>query len=79
MSLKVIREGEDRYSLWSTRADGLLLEDVPERRLHEWADHAPDGSTVPDVEELVAAADERARTNTGARSYVEAREWLSGE
>lgn len=77
MSLKVIREGEGRYSLWSTRADGLLLEDVPEERLREWLADAPEGATVPDVDGLVAAADERARS-TGPRGYVEAREFLSG-
>jgi hypothetical protein len=76
--LKVIREGEDRYSLWSTRADGFLLADVTELELRAWLADAPEGATVPDVDELVRAADERAQTNTGPRSYVEAREFLSG-
>lgn len=78
MSLKVIREGGDRYSLWSTRATGFLLEDVSEADLREWYADAPEGATLPDVDELIGAAD-ALTSRSGPHSYVEAREYLSGD
>jgi len=82
MSFKVIPEGTDvdgrrLYSLWSTWADGFVLEDATREELREWAADAPDGADVPDVDELVTAA-ERRRTRAGSHRYEDASEFLSG-
>lgn len=82
MSFKVIPQGEDaegkpRYGLWSTWADGFVLEGATRERLRAWVEDAPAGATVPDVDELVAAA-ERRRTRAGAHRYEDASEFLSG-
>lgn len=82
MSFKVIPQGEgpdgeSRYGLWSTWADGFVLEDATREDLQEWATEAPDGAAVPDVDELVAAA-ERRQNRAGSHRYEEASEFLSG-
>jgi hypothetical protein len=82
MSFKLIPQGENadgepRYGLWSTRANGFVLEGATRRQLREWAGDAPVGADVPDVDELVAAA-ERRRTRAGSHRYEDASEFLSG-
>ncbi|MEF8851724.1 MAG: hypothetical protein V5A44_07025 [Haloarculaceae archaeon] len=54
MSFKLIpqgegADGEPRYGLWSTVADGFVLEDATREQLREWADDAPQGVDVPAV------------------------------
>jgi hypothetical protein len=82
-SFKLIPEGETPagdplYSLWSTRADGFVLEDATRAELRAWAADAPEGADVPDVDELVAAVERRAR-RAGSHRYEDASEFLSGE
>jgi hypothetical protein len=82
MSFNVIPEGKDAegralYSLWSTWADGFVLEDATREELREWVEDAPEGADVPDVEGLVASA-ERRRTRAGSHRYEDASEFLSG-
>ena len=62
MSFKLIPQGEEpdgesRYGLWSTRADGFVLEDATRAALREWAEDAPEGADVPDAGELIATAE----------------------
>lgn len=82
MSFKMIPQGEgpdgeSRYGLWSTWADGFVLENATRADLREWAADAPDGAEVPDVDTLVAAA-ERRRSRAGSHRYEDASEFLSG-
>ena len=82
MSFKLIPQGEEpdgesRYGLWSTRADGFVLEDATRAALREWAEDAPEGADVPDVGELIATA-ERRRARVGSHRYEDASEFLSG-
>jgi hypothetical protein len=82
MSFKVIPQGEDEngeslYGLWSTWADGFVLEAATRTRLREWAGDAPEGADVPDIDELVEAA-ERRRNRAGSHRYEDASEFLSG-
>ena len=82
MSFKVIPQGENAdgeslYGLWSTWADGFVLEGATRAQLREWAEDAPGGADVPDVDELVAAV-ERRRTRAGPHRYEDASEFLSG-
>ena len=58
-------DGESRYSLWSTRADGFVLEDATRADLREWAEDAPERADVPDVGELMATVEQR-RARTGS-------------
>jgi hypothetical protein len=83
MSFKLIPEGkrpdgERVYSLWSTWANGIVLEDATRAELREWAAAAPDGADVPDVDELVAAAERRA-SRAGSHRYEDASEFLADE
>jgi hypothetical protein len=83
MSFKLLPEGkrpdgERVYSLWSTWADGFVLEDASLEELREWADDAPEGADVPDVDELVAAA-ERRTSRAGTHRYEDASEFLADE
>lgn len=82
MSFKVIPQGEGpdgetRYGLWSTWADGFVREDATLAELREWAEEAPGGADVPDIDDLVATA-ERRRTRAGSHRYEDASEFLSG-
>ena len=70
-------DGESRYGLWSTWADGFVLEDATRADLREWAEDAPEGADVPDVGELIATA-ERCRARAGSHRYEDASEFLSG-
>jgi len=83
MSFKLIPEGEGpagepRYGLWSTWADGFVLEDVTREALREWAAEAPEGADVPDVDELLAATERRA-SRAGSHRYEDASEFLADE
>ena len=82
MSFKVIPQGENAdgeslYGLWSTWADGFVIEAATRARLQEWAEDAPEGAEVPDVEGLIEDA-ERRRTRAGSHRYEDASEFLSG-
>jgi len=83
MSFKVIPEGEgvdgeSLFSLWSTWADGFVLEDATRAELREWAADAPEGADVPDGDELVALAERRA-SRAGSHRYEDASEFLADE
>jgi hypothetical protein len=83
MSFKVIPQGEgpdgeSRYGLWSTWADGFVLEDATRAQLRQWAEDAPGAADVPDVDALVAAA-ERRTTRAGTHRYEDAAEFLADE
>jgi hypothetical protein len=83
MSFKLIPEGrnpegEPLYSLWSTWADGFVLEDATRVELHDWAVDAPEDADVPDVDELVGSAERRA-SRAGSHRYEDAAEFLADE
>jgi|GEM_PF-6301967 len=83
MSFKILPEGkradgERLYSLWSTWADGFVLEDATHEELREWATEAPEGADVPNVDELVAGA-ERRTSRAGSHRYEDASEFLADE
>jgi len=79
MQLKVLTQPDGRYALWSTRVDGVVIEDATREEVVDYyLDKKPDG-TADEVERLVDRADERSRTRPGSRCYEEAPEFLSGQ
>lgn len=75
MDLKAIRDGDDRYTLWSTRVNDVLLESVTREQLREWyLERKPDDAET--IARLLDRADERAASGVAHR-YEEASEFLS--
>jgi len=78
MELKVLTQPDGRYALWSTRVDGVVLEDATRQEIVDYyLRKKPDG-TAEAIERLVDRADERSTAQPGPRSYEEAPEFLSG-
>jgi flagellar motility protein MotE (MotC chaperone) len=78
MQLKVLTQPDGRYALWSTRVDGVVIEDATRAEIVDYyLAKKPDGSAA-EIERLVDRADERSAARPGERCYEEAPEFLSG-